>query len=148
MGRRYEFMSTGRVRSDHPDLQNDPEDIIKSIGLQNINHKIKLASVYKEVTGSEPKFTNYTDHYTGCLDYIWVSSSLIVPAKVSVLPSESEIESCGDMRLPNPKYPSDHLALDCTVLISPSRYISYPRSMLRVCCITHFISYKFWISKP
>lgn len=130
---RYEFMSMGRVRGDHPDLQNDPENIIKSIGVQNINHKIKLASVYKEVTGSEPKFTNYTDHYTGCLDYIWVSSSLIIPIKVSVLPSEKEIESCGDMRLPNPKYPSDHLALDCALLISPSRYISYPRSMLRVC---------------
>lgn len=130
---RYEFMSMGRVRGDHPDLQNDPENIIKSIGVQNINHKIKLASVYKEVMGSEPKFTNYTDHYTGCLDYIWVSSSLIIPIKVSVLPSEKEIESCGDMRLPNPKYPSDHLALDCALLISPSRYISYPRSMLRVC---------------
>ena len=133
----------GRVRSNHPDLQNDPENIIKSIGVPNINHKIKLASVYKEVMGSEPIFTNYTDHYTGCLDYIWISSSLIIPVKVSVLPSESEIKSCGDIRLPNPKYPSDHLALDCMVIISPTRYISYPRSMLHVCFITHFFLHSY-----
>ena len=65
------------------------------------------------VLGKEPTVTNYTDHYKGCLDYIWVTKESIQPVAVSVLPTVEEIMSVGGICLPNPRYVSDHLALDC-----------------------------------
>ena len=114
---RYEFMSTGSVSMGHSDLLNDPEYIIQNIGVANIRHDFALRSSYAMVMGKEPDFTNYTDHYSGCLDYIWVSRS-VVPVGVSVLPTEDEILSSGNLKLPNPKYPSDHLALDCSLILT------------------------------
>ena len=64
--------------------------------------------------------TNYTDHYQGCLDYIWVTKDSIQPVAVSVLPTTEEIEAAGGLRLPNARYVSDHLALDCELQFARS----------------------------
>ena len=94
------------------------------MGLQNFYHQLRLTSCYCDVCGKEPLFTNYTDHYTGCLDYIWVTPTSILPLKVSNLPTADEIESVGNLKLPNSTYVSDHLALDCTMAFDmrPSHY--------------------------
>ena len=113
----YEFMSTGQVSMNHPEVLSDPEGIIAALGVKTIHHELNLHSCYKDTMGEEPQYTNYTDHYQGCLDYIWVTSPIIQPMKVSMLPSVPEICSFGDLKLPNPKYPSDHLALDCNMVI-------------------------------
>ena len=107
-------MSMGKVSPDHEDVKQDPEGLIAMIGVSNIFHDIPMKSCYHEVFGKEPDFTNYTDHYTGCLDYIWFTSH-ILPLEASNLPTTEDILSFGNLRLPNPKYVSDHLALDCTL---------------------------------
>lgn len=107
------------------DVVNDPENLIAAIGVQNIFHNLRLCSCYADVRGKEPDFTNYTDHYVGCLDYIWVTPSFITPIKVSNLPTVEEIESFGKLKLPNPKYVSDHLALDCTMAFDTMRSLRF-----------------------
>mgnify|MGYP002552637992 FL=1 len=119
----YELMSTGRVSPNHPDLKEDPERIIASMGLSNFHHELNLRSCYKETMGQEPQYTNYTDIYQGCLDYIWVTAASLHPMKVSVLPSVQELCSFENLKLPNPKYPSDHLALDCTMAIDAMQVV-------------------------
>lgn len=120
----YQFMSTGKVMMNNPDVVNDPEKLIAAIGVGNIFHPMELCSCYMEVCGKEPTYTNYTDHYEGCLDYIWVTKAL-TPVKVSNLPTTEEIESFGKLKLPNPKFVSDHLALDCTIAFDTMRSSRY-----------------------
>ena len=120
----YEFMANGKVTLNNPDVVKDPEGLIAAIGVNNIYHGLEMRSCYAEVRGKEPLFTNYTDHYEGCLDYIWVTK-MFTPLRVSNLPTVEDIESFGRLKLPNPKFVSDHLALDCTIAfdtMQPRRY--------------------------
>lgn len=60
-----------------------------------------------------PLYTNYTQNFTGCLDYI-----LHEPARLRVVetvPMPSHEEVIKDTALPSETIPSDHLALVCTL---------------------------------
>lgn len=83
--------------------------------------------------GQEPKYTNYTGHFVGVLDYIFYSkvqgSNMRTPfrhphdphqtldfaqshiAAMSCLDVDSEEVVKEHVALPSPQYPSDHLAL-------------------------------------
>ena len=115
---RYELLRHGRAF--HPDVANDPLHLISSLGLTTCYRLLSLQSAYAAVLGQEPALTNYTDHYQGGLDYIWMSEELIRPVGVSILPTVEEIEAGGSGRLPNARYVSDHLALDCEFVFANS----------------------------
>ena len=117
---RYEYISSGHITHTHPEITNDPQQLISQLGLANSYHSLKLQSSYATILGKEPELTNYTDHYQGCLDYIWVTKDFIQPIAVSLLPSVEEIEAVGGLRLPNPRYVSDHMALDCEFVLRTS----------------------------
>mmetsp|Transcript_1622 Transcript_1622/g.2337 ORF Transcript_1622/g.2337 Transcript_1622/m.2337 type:complete len:562 (+) Transcript_1622:113-1798(+) len=95
--------------------------------LHTLKHSIDLVSAYESVTGQEPKFTNYTGHYTGTLDYIWVSQNNVVPFQTFLVPEVKALRGDNDTPLPNACFPSDHIALciDVNILSSPYQQQQY-----------------------
>lgn len=67
----------------------------------------KCKSIHESL-GKEPNFTNYTENFQGCLDYIFHSDNLIVNKVVEPLSKE---EASKEKALPSMKYPSDHIVL-------------------------------------
>jgi mRNA deadenylase 3'-5' endonuclease subunit Ccr4 len=75
-----------------------------------MRHQIPLQSAYAVATGDEPKYTNYTGHYKGVLDYQWFSADRISCVGTEpTLPKET-LERHGEA-LPNVQFPSDHVCL-------------------------------------
>ena len=58
-----------------------------------------------------PEYTNYKSGFHGCLDYIFVEPSVFSVQTVFPLPSHEEVTQF--TAIPNPVFPSDHLALVC-----------------------------------
>lgn len=56
-----------------------------------------------------PKYTNYTEDFKGCLDYIYIQADKFDVEQVIPLPPNEELEKY--IGIPNQVYPSDHLAL-------------------------------------
>eukprot|EP01083_Nonionella_stella_P017145 47933_1 len=76
------------------------------ISRDSLRHNIKLASAYAEC-GSERKeseYTNITEKFQGCLDYIFFSRDTILCTDVEPLRQDGSL-------LPDESWPSDHLAL-------------------------------------
>ena len=65
-------------------------------------------SAMKHINGREPEFTNYTDQFKGCLDYVLLRGGIRAVA-AEPMPAESELAA--ETALPNFKYPSDHLPI-------------------------------------
>jgi len=106
---------------------NDPCNILPPV--QSITHSLGLISAYEHVTGNEPRFTNYTGHYVGTLDYIWVSRDSVLPVSTLLIPNEKTLRGTDDTPLPNTRFPSDHLALCVEVEISPTNAQAQTLSM-------------------
>ena len=56
-----------RVPAEHPDLALDTLGVLPQAS--KMRHQIPLQSAYAVAEGAEPKYTNYTGHYKGVLDY-------------------------------------------------------------------------------
>ncbi|CAM9566192.1 unnamed protein product [Ectocarpus sp. 12 AP-2014] len=108
----YELMSTQGVSPDHPDLSNDPCNVLPDAS--ELTHNMQLQSAYHTVMGSEPPYTNYTGNFKGVLDYVWFSSPHIRPLAVAPVPTAEDIMKCG-VALPNVQSSSDHIMLLCDV---------------------------------
>ena len=67
--------------------------------------------------GGEPYFTNYTEKFKGCLDYIWYTPSRLRVLAVYNVPDERSFEAQGLLGLPGVNYPSDHLLLCCDFMV-------------------------------
>jgi CCR4-NOT transcription complex subunit 6 len=113
----HDLLGTASVRPNHPDLQKDVVGILPSTN--KLTHTLPLRSAYAVVRGGqEPPFTNYTGHYVGTLDYIWFTADRLVPMAVLDTYTKEEMEatlvaSGGNLALPAPQFPSDHLSLCC-----------------------------------
>ena len=69
---------------------------------------LKFLSAY-----GRPKYTNYTELFAGCLDYIFFNpSQLECKETVPLIPHE---EVTANRAIPCVNIPSDHLALVCTL---------------------------------
>ncbi|CAN0096668.1 unnamed protein product [Pylaiella littoralis] len=108
----YELMSTQGVSPDHPDLSNDPCNVLPDAS--ELTHNMQLQSAYRAVMGAEPPYTNYTGNFKGVLDYVWFSSPHIRPLAVAPVPTAEEIMKCG-IALPNVQSSSDHIMLLCDI---------------------------------
>lgn len=60
-----------------------------------------------------PQYTNYTQKFIGCLDYIFYDKTHLKVVDVVPMPSHEEIVR--ETALPNEKVPSDHIPLVCTL---------------------------------
>jgi len=72
-------------------------------------HRLPLASAYASVYGADPKYTNYTGHFVGCLDYIFFSRPHL--QCMSCLDIDNEALLKQNHALPSPLYGSDHISL-------------------------------------
>jgi len=103
------YLARDAVDVNHDDFNVDPLNILSSCSM--VNHGFGLASGYSLVTGSEPKYTNYTAHYSGVLDYIWVTQNNINAISVLDIPEEKTLRGEDDTFMPNSCFPSDHVSL-------------------------------------
>uniref|UniRef100_A0A1Y1MGS2 Endonuclease/exonuclease/phosphatase domain-containing protein n=1 Tax=Photinus pyralis TaxID=7054 RepID=A0A1Y1MGS2_PHOPY len=94
----YEFILHGVVQHS---FQVDIENEVKSVCL---SHPFQFASAY-----GTPKYTNYTEEFKGCLDYIFYDRGSFTVLDCVPLPSEEILAE--KVALPNDVFPSDHLAL-------------------------------------
>eukprot|EP00808_Paulinella_micropora_P018719 g22037.t1 len=103
----YELLSTEQVNAKHPVFSHDPYEILPPFS--SITHRLPLVSAYARI--GEPKFTNYTGHFVGVLDYIWFSKAHLVCTSCLDVDAEKLLKK--KTALPNPQYASDHLSLCC-----------------------------------
>eukprot|EP01126_Amoeba_proteus_P038864 TRINITY_DN406_c0_g1_i20.p1 TRINITY_DN406_c0_g1~~TRINITY_DN406_c0_g1_i20.p1 ORF type:complete len:323 (+),score=51.76 TRINITY_DN406_c0_g1_i20:103-1071(+) len=102
----YLLMKEGKLSHNHVDLTWQKSPII----WEDLVHGNPLTSVYGSTVG-EPKFTNFTDVWTGTIDYIWFLNSHLTPISLKYL-IDSQTAS-KEIALPNRDFPSDHLSLCC-----------------------------------
>ncbi|GAW79104.1 carbon catabolite repressor protein 4 [Plasmodium gonderi] len=100
----YELITTGNLSKKHP---HHPAQLRKNKDFQNYPdlNIDPFKSVFKEVNGSEPMFTNKTSKFSGCIDFIFYKE--LIPISAESIPrnlGKNEI-------LPNSNFPSDHVIL-------------------------------------
>jgi len=105
----YEFLSTGALGAEHPDLSHDPCDVVPASA--DFRHDLRLVSSFVSVMGQEPKFTNYTEGFKGTIDYIFATCDDVYCSGVYLIPPEESLSKHTRTALPNPQFPSDHLGL-------------------------------------
>ncbi|XP_976374.3 2',5'-phosphodiesterase 12 [Tribolium castaneum] len=93
----YEFLTKGNLSRDNKVFE-------KTVNNVNLRHDFQLQSA----CGS-PTYTNYTDDFRGCLDYIFIEKGKMRVCNVVPFPKNEDLEAFEG--LPNEVYPSDHLAL-------------------------------------
>lgn len=106
-----EYLRRGSVRSDHPDLQNDPCGIVKQLTLR---HSLPMATAYETCAGREAQYTNYTEDFKGTLDYIWFSPDALAVLAISQVDDEPQLTQ--ETALPSSTRPSDHMSLVATFM--------------------------------
>jgi len=117
-------MTGHRFQLRREDLPPDPHRILPE-HTHRLSHGLLLQSAYGTVLGEEPEFTNYTEQYVGCLDYIWVSADRATPVAVLRLPEVRQLTAMTRSALPNPQHPSDHLSLCADIVIGmPSQRLA------------------------
>ena len=92
------------------DLELQPGDELSNEILTMVDeNRLQLKSAYSEYSqGEHPEFTNYTNDYKGCLDYIFHSPELQA-TQLGFVPSSQDFKNV--VAIPNHEYPSDHLPL-------------------------------------
>jgi CCR4-NOT transcription complex subunit 6 len=103
----YELLSTEHVQAG--------EDVFGSVAnpagilppSHQLAHHLNLSSTYSSL--GEPKYTNYTGHFIGVLDYIFYTRALLRCVACLDVDEESLLQK--QTALPNPQYSSDHLPL-------------------------------------
>ncbi|GIY26765.1 2',5'-phosphodiesterase 12 [Caerostris darwini] len=101
----YKLMTEGSLSEDCIDWNSNPEEIVPGIPLK---HSLSLGSAC-----GTPTYTNYTEGFVGCLDYIFYNKSHFEVLDVVPLPDHEHVIKY--KALPNKVFPSDHLALVCTI---------------------------------
>ena len=96
-----EYFSSGHIGADHSDWRSQEGENV--VGLE-LNHQPFFTSA-----AGYPKYTNYTQGFKDCLDYIWLEKSKFEVTQVVPFPSDEELELY--TALPNIVFPSDHIAL-------------------------------------
>eukprot|EP00003_Mantamonas_plastica_P004009 TRINITY_DN1315_c0_g1_i2.p1 TRINITY_DN1315_c0_g1~~TRINITY_DN1315_c0_g1_i2.p1 ORF type:complete len:320 (-),score=97.79 TRINITY_DN1315_c0_g1_i2:263-1222(-) len=100
-----DFMKTGNVPGDHPELQ----DInFGDYSQEGLHHSLSLDSAYGGVN-EKKMFTNYTYDFKGVLDWIFYDQSRMVCT--SVLEPIPEKILKREVALPSSHFPSDHIPL-------------------------------------
>lgn len=72
---------------------------------------LEMCSIHRTDGEEEPRWTNYTELFKGCLDYIMHEPRGLRCVAVGDLPTERTLKQ--EVALPNSQIPSDHLPLMC-----------------------------------
>uniref|UniRef100_A0A023F4L8 poly(A)-specific ribonuclease n=1 Tax=Triatoma infestans TaxID=30076 RepID=A0A023F4L8_TRIIF len=117
-----EFLSSGRVLSDHQDFKDLPyKSVLQKIsGCEKPNeftHSFKLASAYSE---DIMPYTNYTFHFKGIIDYIFYSKQSMTPLGLLGPLAADWLKDNKVIGCPHPHIPSDHFPLLVELEMMPS----------------------------
>jgi len=97
----YRLITTQHIAEDCIDWASNKDEEVKGVSL---SHSLPLASAY-----GTPEYTNFTEGFAGCLDYIFYQHDQLDIAQVVPLPSTEELQQ--HVALPSVVFPSDHIAL-------------------------------------
>lgn len=97
----YRLITTQHIGADCIDWASNKDEEMKDVSL---SHSLPLASAY-----GTPEYTNFTEGFAGCLDYIFYQHDQLDIAQVVPLPSTEELQQ--HVALPSVVFPSDHVAL-------------------------------------
>lgn len=81
---------------------SDESEAVKDVSL---SQPFQFKSAYE----TNPKYTNFTVLFAGCLDYIFYQSTNLSVIQSIPLPTEAELKTFS--AIPSVVYPSDHVAL-------------------------------------
>ncbi|CAD7927408.1 unnamed protein product [Amoebophrya sp. A120] len=114
----YELWHDGHVSPNHEDL--DRPDICGLLANPFIfKHDFRLMSAYEACSGEEAQYTNYTEDFTGTLDYIWFTPDKVVALAVSAVDDDTTLQQ--ETALPSSTRPSDHISLVTTFMFAEPR---------------------------
>ncbi|KAM3959054.1 2',5'-phosphodiesterase 12 [Aphomia sociella] len=97
----YKLYTTGVAPSSLEDWKSNTDEAVHNLSLQQ--------DLPLESACGTPPFTNFTDGFADCLDYIFYDKSCLEVEQVVPLPSEEELRV--HTALPSIVFPSDHIAL-------------------------------------
>lgn len=97
----YKLMTTKFVPEDFIDWKSKEDEAVKGLTL---SQPFSIASAC-----GTPKYTNYTEGFADCLDYIYYQTDRLSVEQVVPLPSEEELKR--HTAIPSIVFPSDHIAL-------------------------------------
>lgn len=100
----YSFITTGNFQC-CPSWKSTNMNSIKDTTLR---HTLNLESAC-----GIPAYTNFTEEFQGCLDYIFYNKNSLEVTDIVPMPSHEKVSS--QIGLPNEYFPSDHIALVCTL---------------------------------
>lgn len=121
-----EFLSTGRVSSDHLEFKDLSYKSVMQKICQNdkssdFTHSFKLASAYSE---DIMPYTNYTFHFKGIIDYIFYSKQNMTPLGLLGPLNQDWLKENKVIGCPHPHIPSDHFPLLVELEMTPSVPVS------------------------
>ncbi|CAH0404752.1 unnamed protein product [Chilo suppressalis] len=97
----YELYTTGVAASTLPDWKSNAEQAVTGLSLEQ-------GTLLESACGT-PQFTNFTEGFADCLDYIFYDKSSLQVEQVVPMPSLEELQA--NTALPSVVFPSDHIAL-------------------------------------
>jgi len=94
-----EYLTSGIIPADHTDWRSQDGEEVTGL---HLNHE----PIFSSAAGT-PQYTNYTQGFKDCLDYIWIDKTKLEVSQVVPFPSEEELSL--HTALPNIVFPSDHI---------------------------------------
>ena len=96
-----EYMTGGVIGENHSDWRSQEGEEVVGLALESEKRFISACGT--------PKYTNYTQGFKDCLDYIFIEDGMFDVEQVIPLPNEEELSQ--HIALPNIVFPSDHVAI-------------------------------------
>ncbi|XP_026487733.2 2',5'-phosphodiesterase 12 [Vanessa tameamea] len=97
----YQLYTTGSATSSLPDWKSNPNEAVTGLSL---SQEISLDSAC-----GTPQYTNYTEGFADCLDYIFYEKNNLKVEQVIPFPSIEELKT--HTALPSIVFPSDHISI-------------------------------------
>jgi len=114
----YRLLSNGTVEPTHPEHPTSFTDFtageVNRLG--PLTTGVPLRDAYWGVLAPGPlPLTTHADDFAGCLDYCWISPAIEV-MEVLAMPYELRAHTAFG-KIPSAEFPSDHLAIACTLAV-------------------------------
>ncbi|KAK6619211.1 hypothetical protein RUM44_003593 [Polyplax serrata] len=97
----FKFMTQGSVSQDVSDWESNIEEKIENV---SFSHSLAMESAC-----GAPEFTNYTEGFKACLDYIYFEANRLSLKSFVPLPKEEVLQK--EVAIPSSSFPSDHIPL-------------------------------------
>lgn len=126
-----EFLSAGKVSSDHQDLKElQYKTLLHKISScdrpNEFMHSFKLSSAYENIM----PFTNYTFNFKGIIDYIFYTRQTMTPLGLLGPLAPEWFKDNKVLGCPHPHIPSDHFPLLVEFELSPNAHQSNSNGLI------------------